>query len=374
MRLLIPVALIVGLYWLGQVSVLGGGHHGDGGAAGHGGPATLEELEADNPVRPVPGALLGHDFAVSDLPTAPDPLKARLGRWLFYDTRLSADESVSCATCHRPEFGFSEPTATSTGIGGQVGGRKVPSFVNAVYAFYPETFWDGRASGLEEQAKGPIENPIEMGATHAMVVEAIAASDQYGHYFAEAFGDEEVTIDRIAEALADYERYAVSGNARYDQWVDGDEDEPGYVSAMTEQEILGHDLFFGRALCATCHVGSSFTDSKYHNLGVGWDATSESLADEGRFAVSGEDVDRGAFKTPGLRETTLHAPYMHDGSLATLRDVMDHYNKGGHANPWLSPKMQALDLSDEELDALVAFMFALEGEGWQDTAPHHFPH
>lgn len=376
MRLLIPIAMIVGLYLLGSGSVAGGDHHGQpiGGPVDLGHPVSLAELEADNPVRPVPGALLGHDFAVRDLPNAPDPLKARLGRWLFFDPRLSADSSVSCATCHRPENAFSEPTPTSTGIRGQVGDRKAPSFVNAVYAFYPETFWDGRAASLEEQAKGPIENPIEMGATHDMAVANIRATEQYAHFFEEAFGDPAIDIDRVAEAIADYERYAVSGNSRYDQWVDGDEDEPGYVSPMTEQEIAGHDLFFGKALCATCHVGSSFTDSKFHNLGVGWDAEHETMADLGRVVVSGDEIDTGAFKTPGLRETTLHGPYMHDGSLATLRDVMEHYNQGGIANPWLSPKMERLDLSDAELDALVAFMGALEGEGWQDTPPQHFPH
>ena len=332
-----------------------------------------DELSAANPIRPIPGALLGHDIAVRDLPSPPDPERARLGRWLFFDTRLSADETISCATCHRPEHAFSEPTPVSTGIDGQKGGRKAPSFVNAVYAFYPETFWDGRAAHLEEQAVGPIANPIEMGHTHEAAVKAIAAVEGYGPFFARAFGDPEVTLDRIATAIADYERTRISGNSRYDQWVDADDEEEGYESPLTDEEILGHDLFFGKALCATCHVGAGFTDSKYHNLGVGWDPETESLADEGRFVVTVVEADKGAFKTPGLRETTKHAPYMHDGSLATLRDVMVHYNVGGIANPWLSPKMKPLDLTDEEIDALVAFMGALEGEGYMDEAPALFP-
>lgn len=330
-------------------------------------------LDAANPVRPVPGALLGHEFAVSDLPVAPDAERARLGRWLFYDTRLSADQTISCATCHQPEHAFSEPTPVSTGIRGQKGGRKAPSFVNAVYAFYPATFWDGRAADLEEQAIGPIANPIEMGHEHEAMVADIALVDGYGPFFERAFGDPEVTLDRIALAIADYERTRVSGNSRYDQWIDADDEEPGYVSPMTEQEILGHDLFFGKALCATCHVGSSFTDSLYHNLGVGWDEEAGEFADVGRIEVTGKPEDMGAFKTPGLRETTKHAPYMHDGSQATLRDVMDHYNVGGIANPTLSPKMQALNLTDEEIEALVAFMGALEGEGYMDTPPELFP-
>ncbi|MFT7462085.1 MAG: cytochrome c peroxidase [Pseudohongiellaceae bacterium] len=334
---------------------------------------TMAELEADNPVRPLPTDLVGHDIAVSDLPGAPDPEKARLGRWLYYDTRMSADNTVGCFTCHLPEFGFSEPTPVSTGIDGQMGGRKAPSFINSVFAFYPATFWDGRAASLEEQAIGPIANPIEMGNTHEVAVQSIAAVPQYAPFFAAAFGDAEVTLDRIAEAIADYERTRISHNSRYDQWRDGDDEEPGYVNPLTDEEILGSELFFGKALCATCHVGTSFTDSKFHNLGVGWDATSNSFADEGRSAINGVATDLGAFKTPGLRETTLHAPYMHDGSMATLREVMEHYNVGGIPNPTLSPKMKVLNLNDAEIDALVAFMYAIEGEGWQDTAPQHFP-
>jgi len=338
-----------------------------------GGSPSEEELEAANPLRAIPGPLLGHEVAVRELPAPPDPERARLGRWLFYDQRLSADGTLSCASCHRPEHAFSEPTPVSTGIRGQKGGRKAPSFINAVYAFYPETFWDGRAGSLEEQAIGPVANPIEMGNTHEAMVATIGGLEGYGPYFARAFGDPAVTLDRIAQAIADYERTRVSGNARYDQWVEADPDEPGYVSPLSEQEVLGHDLFFGKALCATCHVGASFTDGKYHNLGIGWDPVTQRLADEGRFVVSGAETDHGAFKTPGLRETTRHAPYMHDGSLATLRDVMLHYDKGGQANPWLSPKLKPLGLTPEEIDALVAFMSALEGEGWQDTPPALFP-
>jgi cytochrome c peroxidase len=180
-----------------------------------------------------------------------------------------------------------------------------------------------------------------------------------------------VNLDRIAKAIADYERTRVSGNSRYDRWVDADEEDAEGI--LTPQEIEGHDLFFGEAACAQCHVGSAFTDSKYHNLGVGWQPRRADFKDVGRFAISKKDEDHGAFKTPGLREVTLHAPYMHDGSLADLKDVMIHYNEGGIANPWLSPKMKPLGLTDEQLDALVAFMGALEGEGWQDTPPEIFP-
>ncbi len=334
---------------------------------------TYEELVAANPIRPLPAMMPGHSTALADLPDPPDPAKVRLGRFLFYDTRLSADATISCATCHRPENGFSEPTPVSTGVAGQTGSRKSPSFLNAAFAFYPETFWDGRAASLEDQAKGPIENPIEMGSTHDASATAIADIPGYAPFFEEVFGDPVVTIDRIADAIADYERTRISGNSRYDQWIEADEDEPGYVDPLTEQEHLGRELFFGKALCATCHVGQHFTDSRFHNLGIGYDAETNEMVDVGRFAVTAAEVDTGAFKTPGLREVQLRAPYMHDGSLATLRDVMDHYVKGGTANPWLSPKMQPVDLSDEEIDAVIAFMEALAGEGWRDTPPEIFP-
>ncbi len=347
-------------------------------APGGDGPALsadLAALESDNPVRALPGRMVGHDLSLSETTTPPDPQRARLGRWLYFDGRLSADGSISCATCHIPEHGFSEPTPVSTGIGGQLGARKSPSFLNAAFAFYPETFWDGRAAGLEEQAKGPIENPIEMGETHGAVVARIAASPTYAHFFEQAFGDPAVDIDRIALAIADYERTRVSGNSAYDRFKEYDEEEDGPLAApiLTPLQERGHDLFFGDALCATCHVGNHFTDSKFHNLGVGWDAENETMADPGRFEVTGVDADRGAFKTPGLREVTRRAPYMHDGSLATLRDVMDHYVKGGEENPWLSPKMEILDLTEADIDALVAFMQALEGEGFMDTAPGLLP-
>ncbi|MCB9898908.1 MAG: cytochrome-c peroxidase [Planctomycetes bacterium] len=374
MRLLIPAALVILLVAFARLQVQDSNQEGHGGhAVAHAERVSFDELEADNPVRPVPGKLVGHDMAVDSLPDAPDAGRARLGRWLYYDTRISADGSISCATCHVPEHGFSELTPVSTGIRGQKGTRKAPSFVNAVFAFYPETFWDGRAASLEEQAVGPMANPIEMGNEHDVVVKTVAGIEQYRHYFEQAFGDSEVTLDRIAHAIADYERTRVSANSRYDRWVDADEDDAAGQALLSPLEIEGHDLFFGDALCATCHVGSSFTDSKYHNLGIGWDAATGKLADEGRFVVTGVESDHGAFKTPGLRETTRHPPYMHDGSLATLKDVMVHYNKGGTPNPWLSPKLKPLGLSDHQLDALVAFMGALEGEGFMDTAPKHFP-
>ncbi len=338
------------------------------------GPApSAEDLERSNPVVPLPGKLLGLDASLSDIRNPPTPEQVRLGRWLYYDKRLSADGSISCATCHAPEFGFSEQTPVSTGIRGQRGGRKAPSFVNAAFAFYPETFWDGRAASLEAQAIGPMANPIEMGNTHDAVVASVAGVAGYKPYFKQAFGDDAINLDRIALAIAAYERTRISGNSAWDRWRDAEDDDVAGQALVSEQVKQGSELFFGKALCATCHVGTSFTDSKFHNLGIGWDASAGSFKDEGRGKISGKPDDLGAFKTPGLREVSRHAPYMHDGSLATLKDVVEHYRKGGQPNPHLSPKMFKLDLADADVDALVAFMESLNGEGFMDTAPAQFP-
>lgn len=342
------------------------------------GPAPDRELEqsagavpaweAANPVVPVPAPPLGIDGQLTDLPDPPTPERVRLGRWLFYDTRLSADGTIACATCHRPENAFSEPTPVSTGIGGQKGGRKAPSFVNAAWTVYPNFFWDGRAQSLEEQALGPVANPIEMGNTHDQMIQSLRAVGAYAPYFNEAFGSEEITAERVAKAIADYERTRMSGNSPWDRWKRLRDE-----SAVSAQVKQGDELFFGKAGCNQCHLGQNFTDSTFHNLGIGWDPKARSFKDAGRSAISKNTADTGAFKTPTLREVTLHAPYMHDGSLQTLREVVDYYNNGGTHNPFLDPKIQPLKLTNDEVDALVRFMEALEGEGYQEAPLKEFP-
>lgn len=330
--------------------------------------AALPPWEAANPIRPVPTPPLGIDRTLSELPDPPTPERVRLGRWLFYDTRLSADGTIACATCHRPEHAFSEPTPVSTGIKGQKGGRKAPSFLNAAWTLYPHFFWDGRASSLEEQALGPVANPIEMGNTHEKMIATLRGVLAYARYFADAFGTEEITGERVAKAIADYERTRMSGNSAWDRWKQLRDENA--VSAVVK---TGDELFFGKALCTQCHVGQTFTDNRFHNLGVGWDPKTCTFADEGRAVITKATMDMGAFKTPTLRDVTKHAPYMHDGSVATLREVVELYNRGGNSNPYLDPKMKPLKLTNDEVDALVAFMEALDGEGYQDTPPGAFP-
>ena len=337
--------------------------------------AAAPPWEADNPVRPIPEAPLGSDLSLGTLPEPPTPERVRLGRWLFYDTRLSADGTVACATCHRPEHAFSEPTPVSTGIRGQKGGRKAPPVINQAGALFPNFFWDGRAASLEEQALGPVANPIEMGSSHEAMIATISAVKGYAPYFSEAFGTPGVTKERVAKAIADYERTRMSGNSPWDRWRQNRDE--GAVSAQVK---AGHDLFFGKAECNQCHLSNGFTDSRFHNLGVGWDPAAKTFRDWGRWDVSKNRVDqqfgeadRGAFKTPTLREVTKRAPYMHDGSIATLREVVEFYNRGGVKNPWLDPKIKPLSLTNAEIDALVEFMKALEGEGYQDVPPRLFP-
>jgi len=331
--------------------------------------SAVPAWEAENPVRPLAPPPLGMDLYFEEVKTPPDPKSVRLGRWLFYDTRLSGDNSVACATCHNPEHAFSEGTPVSAGIKGQKGLRKAPTFINQAVTLQPHFFWDGRAGSLEDQALGPIANPIEMGNTHQSMIETLGKVPGYKPYFKEVFGSDVITKERVAKALADYERTRVSGNSPYDRWR-GRRDQ----QAVSDAAKRGHDLFFDKAGCSSCHVGSNFTDSNFHNLGVGWNETTQSFADEGRFVVTKDPRDRGAFKTPTLREITKHAPYMHDGSMATLREVVEFYNRGGNVNPWLDPKMKLRDrLTEDEIDAVVAFLQSLEGEGYQDTPPRVFP-
>lgn len=343
------------------------------------GTAQTQSWESANPIIPIPDPPLGIGDkeaykTLTEFPDPPTPESVRLGRWLFFDKRLSADNTVSCASCHQPENAFSEKTPVSTGIGGQKGGRKAPSFLNQAWTALPHFFWDGRAASLEEQAGGPMLNPIEMGyENHDAVIKDLKAVKGYAKYFKEAFGTEEVSIERVTKAIADYERTRMSGNSPWDKWRKG-----GDTNAVSQEVKRGHELFFGNAFCNNCHLGQNFTDSKFHNLGVGWDANAQTFADEGRYAVTKVAADKGAFKTPSLRDISKHAPYMHDGSVKTLREVLELYIKGGNKNPHLDRLVdhrfaEQLDLTESDITALIKFMEALDGEGYQDTMPTSFP-
>jgi cytochrome c peroxidase len=277
--------------------------------------------------------------------------KVELGRFLYFDPRLSAAGDISCASCHHPDHAFADGKTVSTGHEGQTGNRSAPTVLNAAYSYLQ--FWDGRATSLEEQALGPIENPIEMANTLENMVATLQGIPGYAPLFEIAFGDPAISPERVAQAIASFERTVISGNSRWDRFMGGDPD------ALTEQEQRGWELFGGVAQCTLCHAGQTFSDSDFHNIGVGMAAD---LPDLGRFAVTGVDSDRGAFKTPPLRDIGKTAPYMHDGSQATLQEVVEFYNRGGEENPWLDERMRPLELTDQEMADVVAFMEALDGE------------
>jgi cytochrome c peroxidase len=297
----------------------------------------------------------------NDNPYTPD--KAELGRILYFDTRLSADNSVSCATCHSPLYAFTDAMPVSIGIRKQRGTRSAPTVINRAYSL--AQFWDGRAATLEDQVKGPMINPLEMGNTHEAVVTNLRAIPGYRVLFAKVFGSEDLTIDHVAMAIATFERTVLSGNSAYDRYKAGDK------KAMTASQVRGMNVFFKKSKCDKCHDGMNFTTNDYHNLGVG---TDQPNPDPGRFSFTKDPKDWGAFKTPTLRDIVETAPYMHDGSIKTLREVVEFYDKGGILNKNLDPDIKRLKLTADEKADLVEFLRALSGQGWQNIkAPEKFP-
>ena len=277
--------------------------------------------------------------------------KIELGKQLYFDGRLSKNNAISCAFCHNPGTGFADPRQTSIGVGGGVGGRQSPTVYNT--GLNHVQFWDGRARSLEEQAIGPIHNPVEMAETHEHVVAKLGKIKGYQQQFRAVFGTD-VNLQGIAEAIAAYERTVLSTNSAFDKYV------LGAQKAMDEAAARGLALFKGKARCILCHNGPNFTDNQFHNLGV--PQVGPMKEDLGRFAVSRAEKDRGAFKTPTLRSITETAPYMHDGAFKTLEEVVEFMDQGGGSNPNLSPLVKPLNLTAEEKSDLVAFLKALAGE------------
>lgn len=312
--------------------------------------------------------------------------KVELGRQLYFDTRLSKDNTVSCASCHHPQEGFSRHTITGVGIKGQKGGRNSPVSYNRILSDLQ--FWDGRAGSLEDQAIGPIQNPIEMGNTHEAAVKTIGGIAGYAMQFDKIFPGEGVTIGNIGKAIAAFERVLVTGPSPYDyqeayskysamdaedlaDLLEDEDQKARYenlktmveANPMSESATRGMGLFFSKEVgCSNCHVGANLADEQYHNLGIGMAAKEPDL---GRYTQTKLEKDKGAFKTPTIRNVVFSAPYMHDGSLQSLEDVVEHYNKGGDRNPWLSTKMTPLKLTAAQKVDLVEFMRACTG-----TFPH----
>lgn len=294
--------------------------------------------------------------------------KADLGQLLYFDKRLSGDGTVSCATCHTINDAFAERKPVSIGIKGHKGTRNAPTVINAAYNKFQ--FWDGRAKTLEEQCLGPIANPKEMALyddPHVCYLDClnrIKAIKGYHELFKQVFGDEGITMENIAKAIATFERTVLSGNSPYDRYIGGDK------TAMTEEQIYGYKLF-EKKNCINCHNGVNFSDDRFFNIGVGMDEESPDL---GRYWITHNTDDWGSFKVPTLREVANTYPYMHDGKYWTLEDVINFYDKGGVKNRNLPPIMRPMHLTEKEKAALIAFMKALNGEGWQHfKEPEVFP-
>ena len=277
--------------------------------------------------------------------------KIKLGRKLFFDERLSVDGTVSCATCHNPLLGFADGRSVAVGIEGLEGSRSTPAIINRLFS--EGQFWDGRAQSLEEQVLGPIENPIEMNNPIKNVVKTLNADELIRNDFQKVFGTD-VTAEGLQKAIASFERILLSGESSFDKYMAGDK------KALSESARKGFLLFKSEKVnCITCHKGTNFTDELFHNSGVGIDFEKPDL---GRFVETKNDTDYGRFKTPTLRDIARTSPYMHNGSLRSLREVVDFYDQGGIKNVNLSIHIKPLNLTEEEKENLVEFMRSLIGE------------
>jgi cytochrome c peroxidase len=267
-----------------------------------------------------------------DNPVTEDKIEA--GRRLFFDRRLSRDRSISCSSCHVPELGFSDGRPVAVGVFNRVGRRSAPALINRGYG--SAFFWDGRAATLEEQVLQPIQDANEMDLTLA------EASARVG-----------LPVDDISRSLASFVRSLLSGNSRFDRFIDGDRD------ALSPEQQAGLQIFRNKGSCTACHVGPTFSDERFHNTGVAF--RDGRLLDDGRFIITGKSEDRGAFKTPTLRDIARTAPYMHDGSIATLGEVVEFYDRGGNENPSLDPELRPLRLTPSEKANLIVFLESLTG-------------
>ncbi|HEY6084219.1 MAG TPA: cytochrome c peroxidase [Nitrospira sp.] len=310
--------------------------------------------------------LVGLEDANSYVP-ADNPLtkkKVELGRLLFFDKRLSKNNSIACTSCHMPTLAFTDGQAVSSGVNHQQGGRSAPASINRVFA--KGQFWDGRAETLEAQSIGPFVNPVEHGfVDYDEMIKKMNGLEGYRTLFKEVFGGE-ITSENVGKAIASFQRTILSGNSPVDRFDSG-----GDEKALTPGAQQGLELFRTKARCTRCHSGFNFSDEKFHNIGIGWDTNTVDL---GRYMVTKNTEDIGAFKTPTLREIARTAPYMHDGRFGSLEEVVNFYNQGGIKNPHLDNTLIPLELTEQEKRSLVEFLRSLNGEGWQDvTVPVEFP-
>ena len=323
--------------------------------AGCHGPVSSRPIGKEEKIN-IPFGLPSLTIPPENLPTADS---IALGRRLFYDKNLSVDGTVACASCHMPSLDFTDGRNVSKGVGGAIGDRNAPTLLNAAYL--PFQFWDGRAISLEDQAAGPITNTAEMNLQQTASVSKLADDPIYPNIFEKAFGSKQITMQRVENALASFERTLLSGNSAFDRYQYGSD-----KNAMSASQIRGLAVFLdpNRGNCAACHTigptSALFTDGRFHNTGEGATDSGE-FGDVGRYHETKIATDQGAFKTPTLRNIANTAPYMHDGSLKTLQNVVDFYAGGGNSNPYLDSAMKTIHLSGQDRTDLVEFLKALTG-------------
>lgn len=281
---------------------------------------------------------------------APTAARVELGRALFFDPRLSGSNRMSCATCHDPAMGWGDAQPLAVGHDGRALARGTPTILNSAYSAV--LMWDGRFASLEQQAIGPIIDPTEMGEQMPRLVAELSAIPDYRERFAAAYPGEPIGEATIAKALAAFQRTVVSGESDFDRWRRGDR------AALGDSARRGFDVFRIQGGCANCHMGFNFTDDDFHNIGV----RDVGAPDPGRYAVTRNPKDRGAFKTPTLRDVALTAPYMRNGLYATLEEVVDHYVRGGDVTDNLSEQMEPRALTEQQKADLVAFMKSLTSD------------
>jgi cytochrome c peroxidase len=309
------------------------------------------------------------ELGLLPLPEAPPPMrpvkvdpKVRLGHTLFFDPRLSRTQEMACASCHDPDLAWADGRTVSFGLGRSPLKRNAPSILNA--GFIEPLFWDGRATSLEDQARQVLLNEQEMGSSEQILQERLTAHEGYRRQFSAAFGDEAVTLDRVAEALAAYERTIVGGRSAFDAFLKGNS------KALSDEALSGLDLFRREARCINCHNGPQFTDGRLHDVGLSY--FGRKYQDLGRYQVTNDAADSGKFRTPTLRNVTRTGPYMHNGLFSSLQGVLNMYNAGmptltpkeDQVNdptfPKKSPLLRPLGLNKQDLQDLLAFLEALE--------------
>jgi cytochrome c peroxidase len=317
--------------------------------------------------RTVPNVPLGLPSQPITRDTAVTVEAIAIGQRLFFDPLLSVNKTIACANCHKPQYGFADNKSLSPGANGETSRRHAPTLLNTTY--FNSLLWDGRAASLEEQVKFPIECPGEMANTIAVVEQRLNADPRYRQGFAKAWGPGPITFEMVEKSIASFERTLLSGNSPFDRWKYGHDQ-----NAVSDSVKRGFTVFSSRKKgnCAVCHlIGKKyalFTDNKFHDIGVG--VRSGIISDPGRYDVTHDEADRGKFKTPSLRNVALRAPYMHDGSLKDLKQVLDFYIGAGNSHPNLDKEIHTLDfLTGQERRDLLAFLNSLTGEMPKDSGP-----